>query len=90
MYVEDGVPLRIRTDEEEDSIEVPQRRACPRAQISNIMTSLARIKYPMKRRRLEPRRPQWRDARSMRGALQLGRSADHIAAEMQKAYDTNP
>lgn len=40
VYVEDGVPLRIRTDEEEDSIEVPQRRACPRgrAQISN-MTS---------------------------------------------------
>ena len=31
VYVEDGVPLRIRTDEEdEDSIEVPQRRACLR------------------------------------------------------------
>ena len=65
VYVEDGVPLRIRTDEEEDSIEIPQRRACPRgrAQISN-MTSPARIKYPMKRKGWSPDAPQWRDARS--------------------------
>jgi len=46
VYVEDGVQLKIRTDEEdEDSIEVPQRRACPRgrAQIGHMM-SPARIK----------------------------------------------
>ena len=59
VYVEDGVPLKIRTDEEdEDSIEVPQRSACPRgrAQISNMM-SPARIKYPMKRKGWSPDNP---------------------------------
>ena len=59
VYVEDGVPLKIRTDEQdEDSIEVPQRRACPRgrAQVSN-MTSPARIKYPMKRKGWSPDNP---------------------------------
>ena len=52
VYVEDGVPLKIRTDEEdEDTIEVPQRRAClrRRAKISD-MLSPCRIKYPMKRK----------------------------------------
>lgn len=89
VYVEDGVPLRIRTDEEEDSIEVPQRRACPRgrAQISN-MTSPARIKYPMKRKGWSPDAPNG----EMRGRDEWERiswdeALDYIAAEMQKAYD---
>ena len=59
VYVEDGVPLKVRTDEQdEDTIEVPQRRACPRgrAQISNI-TSPARIKHPMKRKGWSPENP---------------------------------
>ena len=89
VYVEDGVPLRIRTDEEEDSIEIPQRRACPRgrAQISN-MTSPARIKYPMKRKGWSPDAPNG----EMRGRDEWERiswdeALDYIAAEMQKAYD---
>ncbi|MEE0583651.1 MAG: molybdopterin-dependent oxidoreductase, partial [Adlercreutzia sp.] len=90
VYVEDGVPLRIRTDEEdEDSIEVPQRRAClrGRAQISN-MTSPARIKYPMKRKGWSPGNPNG----EMRGKDEWERiswdeALDYIAAEMQKAYD---
>ena len=52
VYVEDGVPLAIRSDDEdEDSYAMPQRRACVRgrAQISNHL-SPARIKYPMKRK----------------------------------------
>ena len=91
VYVEEGVPLRIRTDEEdEDSIEVPQRRACPRgrAQISNI-TSPARIKYPMKRKGWSPENPNG----EMRGRDEWERisweeALDYIAAEMKKAYDT--
>ena len=89
VYVEDGVPLRIRTDEEEDSIEVPQRRACPRgrAQISNMM-SPARIKYPMKRKGWSPDNPNG----EMRGRDEWERiswdeALDIIASEMQKAYD---
>ena len=52
IYVEDGVPLKTRSDEaEEDSYAVPQRRAClrGRAKMSEVL-SPARIKYPMKRK----------------------------------------
>lgn len=90
VYVEDGVPLKIRTDEQdEDSVEVPQRRACPRgrAQISN-MTSPARIKYPMKRKSWSPDNSNG----EMRGKDEWERiswdeALDYIAAEMKKAYD---
>ena len=59
VYVEDGVPIKIRTDEEDsDSYALPQRRACVRgrAQISNHL-SPARIKYPMKRKNWSPEQP---------------------------------
>lgn len=90
VYVEDGVPLKVRTDEQdEDTVEVPQRRACPRgrAQISNI-TSPARIKYPMKRKGWSPENPNG----EMRGKDEWERiswdeALDYIAAEMKKAYD---
>ncbi|MDR1184020.1 MAG: molybdopterin-dependent oxidoreductase [Coriobacteriales bacterium] len=51
-YMVDDVPTKIITDQEdEDSVLVPQRRAClrGRAQISN-MLSADRVKYPMKRK----------------------------------------
>lgn len=91
VYVEEGVPLKIRTDEQdEDSIEVPQRRACPRgrAQIGN-MLSPARIKYPMKRKGWSPDNPNG----EMRGKDEWERiswdeALDYIAVEMKKAYDT--
>ncbi len=87
VYVEDGVPLKVRTDEQdEDAVEVPQRRACPRgrAQISNI-TSPARIKYPMKRKGWSPENPNG----EMRGKDEWERiswdeALDYIAAEMKK------
>ena len=90
VYVEDGVPLRIRTDEQdEDTIEVPQRRACPRgrAQISNMM-SPARIKYPMKRKGWSPDNPNG----EMRGKDEWERisweeALDYIAAEIKKTLD---
>ena len=90
VYVEDGVPLKIRTDEQdEDSIEVPQRRACPRgrAQISNMM-SPARIKYPMKRKGWSPDNPNG----EMRGKDEWERisweeALDYIAAEVKKTVD---
>lgn len=65
VYVEDGVPLRIRTDEEEDSIEIPQRRACPRGRAPDQQHDLSGAhQVPHEAQGLEPRRPQWRDARS--------------------------
>ncbi len=90
VYVEDGVPLKIRTDEQDpDSVEVPQRRACPRgrAQVGN-MLSPARIKYPMKRKGWSPDNPNG----EMRGRDEWERitweeALDYIAAEMKKAYD---
>ena len=86
VYVEDGVPLKIRTDEQdEDSIEVPQRRACPRgrAQIGN-MLSPARVKYPMKRKNWSPDNPNG----ELRGKDEWERiswdeALDYIAAEMK-------
>jgi anaerobic dimethyl sulfoxide reductase subunit A len=57
-YVVDGVPVRIKSDDDveiKDSIDVPQRRACPRgrAQIQHVMAA-ERIKYPMKRKNWAP------------------------------------
>lgn len=91
VYVEDGVPLKIRTDEfDEDSTDVMQRRAClrGRAQISNV-TSPARNKYPMKRKNWSPDNPNG----ELRGKDEWERisweeALDYIADEMQKAYDT--
>ncbi len=91
VYVEDGVPLKIRTDEdEEDSILMPQRRACPRgrAQISN-MTSPARIKYPMKRKHFSIDDPRG----ELRGIDEWERlswddALDLAAEAMQRIYDT--
>ncbi len=90
VYVEDGVPLKIRTDEQdEDSRETPQRRACPRgrAQIGNMM-SPARIKYPMKRKGWSPDNPNG----EMRGKDEWERisweeALDYIAAEIKKTMD---
>ena len=91
VYVEDGVPLRIRTDEEdEDSIEVPQRRACPRgrAQISN-MTSPGAHQVSHEAQGMEPRRtPTARCAvEDEWERISWDEALDYIAAEMQKAYD---
>lgn len=52
VYVEEGVPLKTRSDESEvDSYAMPQRRSClrGRAKMSEVL-SPARIKYPMKRK----------------------------------------
>ena len=91
VYVEDGVPLKIRSDEdEEDSIFMPQRRACPRgrSQISNI-TGPARIKYPMKRKHFSIEDPHG----ELRGIdewerLSWDEALDLAAKAMQRIYDT--
>ena len=89
MYVEDGVPLKTRTDELEDTLADPQRRACPRGHgmISN-MTSPARIKYPMKRKSWSPENPNGQ----LRGIDEWERiswdeALDYVAAEIKKAFD---
>ena len=58
-YFEDGVPLKIRSDEEgDDRIEMPQRRAClrGRAAIKDKLSPM-RLKYPMKRKSWSPDNP---------------------------------
>ena len=90
VYVEDGVPLKIRTDEEdEDSYALPQRRACVRgrAQISNHL-SPARIKYPLKRKNWSPDNPRG----ELRGKDEWERiswdeALDYVAAEIKKVVD---
>ena len=89
VYVEDGVPLKTRTDELEDTLADPQRRACPRGHgmISN-MTSPARIKYPMKRKSWSPENPNGQ----LRGIDEWERiswdeALDYVAAEIKKAFD---
>ena len=60
VYVEDGVPLKMRSDEDEtDSYAMPQRRSClrGRGKISEVY-SPARIKYPMKRKNFSLDDPQ--------------------------------
>ncbi len=59
VYVEDGIPLKIRTDDEDEgAAKSLQRRACPRgrSQVSNYL-SPARVKYPMKRKNWSPEQP---------------------------------
>ncbi|MBQ9953841.1 MAG: molybdopterin-dependent oxidoreductase [Eggerthellaceae bacterium] len=89
VYVEDGVPLKTRTDEQEDSFANPQRRACLRGHgmISN-MTSPARIKYPMKRKNWSPENP----TPELRGVDEWERitwdeAMDYVAAEIKKVYE---
>ena len=90
VYVEDGVPLRIRTDEDdEDSYALPQRRACARgrAQINNHL-SAARIKYPMKRKSWSPDNPNG----ELRGKDEWERiswdeALDYVAAEIKKVHE---
>lgn len=60
VYVEGGVPLKTRSDEDEvDTFAIPQRRAClrGRAKMSEVL-SPARIKYPMKRKSFSLDDPQ--------------------------------
>jgi anaerobic dimethyl sulfoxide reductase subunit A len=90
VYVEDGVPVKIRTDEEgTDSIEMLQKRACARgrAQIGHVL-SPARIKYPMKRKGWSPDSPNG----EMRGKDEWERISwdeafDYVAAEIKKIVD---
>lgn len=90
VYVEDGVPRKIRTDEEdEDSVEVPQRRACARGRAKvSAMLSPARIKYPMKRKNWSPDNPNG----DLRGKDEWERiswdeALDLIADQIQQTLD---
>ena len=90
VYVEDGIPLKIRTDEaEEDSYAVPQRRACARgrARMSE-QTGPARVKYPMKRKNWSPEDPHG----ELRGIDEWERiswdeALDYVAAAWKKNLD---
>ena len=86
-YFEDGVPLKIRSDEEgDDRIEMPQRRAClrGRAAIKDKLSPM-RLKYPMKRKNWSPDNPPG----ELRGIDEWERiswdeALDYVAAEIQK------
>lgn len=89
VYVEDGVPIKTRTDEGEDTLASPQRRACPRGHgmISN-MTSPARIKYPMKRKNWSPDNPNG----ELRGKDEWERiswdeALQYVADDMKRVYE---
>ena len=85
--MEDGVPLKIRTDEEgDDPIEKPQRRAClrGRAAIKDKLSPM-RLKYPMKRKSWSPDSPHG----ELRGLDEWERiswdeALTYIADEIQK------
>lgn len=89
-YIVDGVPLKIRTDEEgDDPIEKPQRRAClrGRAAIKDKLSPM-RIKYPMKRKHWSPDDPHG----ELRGIDEWERiswdeALDYTANEIQKCLD---
>ena len=89
VYMEDGVPLKIRTDMDEDTLANPQRRACARgnAMLEN-MTSPIHIKYPMKRKSWSPDNPNG----ELRGKDEWERiswdeALDYVAAELKKTYE---
>lgn len=91
VYVEDGIPLKIRTDEEdEDAAKSLQRRACPRgrSQVSNYL-SPARVKYPMKRKSWSPEQPNG----ELRGIDEWERiswdeALGYVADELKKCLET--
>ncbi len=89
VYVENGVPLKIRTDMEEDTLANPQRRACPRGNaMLEQMTSPCHIKYPMKRKNWSPDNPNGQ----LRGKDEWERiswdeALQYIADELKKNFD---
>lgn len=91
-YVVDGVPVRIRSDEEdEDLYDFPQRRACPRgrAQIDHVLAA-DRIKYPMIRKHWEPGGGN----KELRGKdewvrISWDEALDIAAREINRIYDTH-
>ena len=89
VYVEDGVPIKTRSDEEGDSYAVPERRACARgrSKMSEVL-SPARIKYPMKRKNFSLDDPHG----ELRGKDEWERitwdeALDLVAAGIQKMLD---
>jgi len=92
-HVVDGVPVRIKSDDNveiEDSVMIPQRRACPRgrAQIEHVLAG-ERIKYPMKRKNWEPGGGQ----KELRGIDEWVRisweeALDIAASETKRIMDT--
>ena len=90
-YVVNGVPVRIRSDEEfEDTYDVPQRLACPRgrAQIGHVLAE-DRVKYPMIRKNWEPGGGN----KELRGKdewvrISWDEALDIAATEIKRIYDT--
>lgn len=91
IYVEDGIPLKTRSDEADtDSYAIPQRRSCLRgkAKMSEIF-SPARVRYPMKRKNFNLGDPHG----ELRGKdewerLEWDEALDLVAEGIKKTLDT--
>ncbi|WP_102374673.1 molybdopterin-dependent oxidoreductase [Raoultibacter massiliensis] len=89
-YVVDGVVEYQKTDDtHEDSIEMPQQRACPRGRsLRHVVYAPDRIRYPMKRKGWSLEDPNG----EMRGKDEWERiswdeALDYVAAALKKAIE---
>lgn len=94
VLVQDGVVLRQKTDDvDEDTLEHPQQRSCPRGHsMRQHVFNANRVKYPMKRKSWQPGGGENAHG-ELRGEegwerISWDEALDYIAAEMKKAYDT--
>lgn len=92
VYVSDGVVLRQKTnDDQEDTVETPQQRSCPRGHsLRQHVFNANRLKYPMKRKSWQPGGGENAHG-ELRGEegwerISWDEALDYVASELKRVY----
>lgn len=92
VLVQDGVVLRQKTDDvDEDTLEHPQQRSCPRGHaMRQHVFNANRIKYPMKRKSWQPGGGE-NSHGELRGEeswerISWDEALDYVASELERVY----
>ena len=93
VYVVDGVVVRQKTDDyQDDTMETPQQRSCPRGHsLRQHVFNVARLKYPMKRKSWQPGGGE-NSHGELRGEdawerITWDEALDYVAGEFKRVYD---
>lgn len=94
VYVVDGVVVRQKTDDfQDDTVETPQMRSCPRGHsLRQHIFGINRLKYPLKRKSWQPGGGE-NSHGDKRGIDEWERiswdeALDYIASELKRVYDS--
>jgi anaerobic dimethyl sulfoxide reductase subunit A len=89
-YIVDGMPVKVRSDENDpDSPDMPQRRACPRGRaFKQHVLAADRLKFPMKRKNWAPGGGK----KELRGRdewvrISWDEALDIVASETKRIYE---